>query len=43
MLQIAALSERLAEEVHLLSVDRRTLQQREAILMQLLTGTDALS
>ena len=43
MLQIAALSERLVEEVHQLSGDRRIYQQREGILMSLLTGSEVLS
>lgn len=37
-MQVAALVERVAEEVHLLSADRQMLQQRESILMDLLTG-----
>lgn len=36
--QVAALVERVAEEVHLLCGDRQSLQQRETILMELLTG-----
>ena len=38
MMQVAALMERVTEEVLLLSGDRQTLQQREGILMDLLTG-----
>lgn len=37
-MQVAALVERVAEEVLLLSGDRQTLQQREGILIDLLTG-----
>lgn len=37
-MQLAALTERVADEVHLLLGDRCTLQQRESILMDLLTG-----
>lgn len=37
-MQIAALIERVADEVHLLLKDRLTLQQRESLLMDLLTG-----
>jgi len=36
--QVAALVERMAEETHLLSADRQTLQHREVILLELLTG-----
>ncbi|KAL0039884.1 hypothetical protein WJX77_010830 [Trebouxia sp. C0004] len=36
--KVAALVEQMAEETHMLSADRRTLQHREVILMELLTG-----
>ncbi|KAL0034025.1 hypothetical protein WJX79_004031 [Trebouxia sp. C0005] len=36
--KVAALIERMAEETHMLSADRQTLQHREVILMELLTG-----
>ncbi|KAL0045383.1 hypothetical protein WJX82_005375 [Trebouxia sp. C0006] len=36
--KVAALVERMAEETHMLSADRQTLQHREVILMELLTG-----
>ena len=36
--QMAALIERVADEVHLLLGDRHTSQQRESLLMDLLTG-----
>lgn len=38
LMQMAALIERVADQVHLLLGDRCTLQQRESILMDLLTG-----
>ena len=37
-MQVAALIERVVHEVHLLLGDRSTLQQRESLLMDLLTG-----
>lgn len=37
-MQMAAMIERMADEVHLLSRDRHTFQQRESLLMDLLTG-----
>lgn len=37
-MQMAALIERVADEVHLLLGDRETLRQRESILMDILTG-----
>ena len=37
-MQMAALIERVADEVHLLLGDRNTFHQRESLLMDLLTG-----